>query len=91
MHVHCCLTLCLLWEPSTSAVSALWDYYSKNLVNTNFCKRKQRCETPWRLTLKHTPKRRLKSKSGWCCSALQEHILNSYCQDKALPLLEQQH
>lgn len=44
MHVHCCLTLCLLWEPSTSAVSTLWDYYSKNLVNTNF-QRKQRCET----------------------------------------------
>ncbi|XP_070691850.1 protein MMS22-like [Pempheris klunzingeri] len=31
MHVHCCLSLCLLWEPSTSAVSILWDYYSKNL------------------------------------------------------------
>ncbi|XP_016893079.1 protein MMS22-like isoform X2 [Cynoglossus semilaevis] len=31
MHVYCCLTLCLLWEPSTSAVSILWDYYSKNL------------------------------------------------------------
>ncbi|XP_023266183.1 protein MMS22-like [Seriola lalandi dorsalis] len=31
MHVHCCFSLCLLWEPSTSAVSALWDYYSKNL------------------------------------------------------------
>ncbi|KAM9852296.1 protein MMS22-like [Aulostomus maculatus] len=31
MHVHCCLTLCLLWKPSTSAVSSLWDYYSKNL------------------------------------------------------------
>ncbi|XP_042281005.1 protein MMS22-like isoform X1 [Thunnus maccoyii] len=31
MHVHCCLSLCLLWGPSTSAVSTLWDYYSKNL------------------------------------------------------------
>ncbi|XP_070407012.1 protein MMS22-like isoform X1 [Nothobranchius furzeri] len=31
MHVHCCLSLCLLWEPSTSAVSVLWDYYSRNL------------------------------------------------------------
>ncbi|XP_031596085.1 protein MMS22-like [Oreochromis aureus] len=31
MHVHCCLSLCLMWEPSTSAVSTLWDYYSKNL------------------------------------------------------------
>uniref|UniRef100_A0A3Q1FI97 Protein MMS22-like n=1 Tax=Acanthochromis polyacanthus TaxID=80966 RepID=A0A3Q1FI97_9TELE len=31
MHVHCCLSLCLLWEPSTVAVSTLWDYYSKNL------------------------------------------------------------
>ncbi|KAK0146986.1 Protein MMS22-like [Merluccius polli] len=31
MHVHCCLSLCLLWEPSTAAVSTLWDYYSRNL------------------------------------------------------------
>ncbi|XP_061677187.1 protein MMS22-like isoform X2 [Syngnathoides biaculeatus] len=31
MHVHCCLSLCLLWNPSTTAVSTLWDYYSKNL------------------------------------------------------------
>ncbi|KAG7240643.1 hypothetical protein INR49_026698 [Caranx melampygus] len=31
VHVHCCFSLCLLWAPSTSAVSALWDYYSKNL------------------------------------------------------------
>ncbi|XP_040900634.1 protein MMS22-like [Toxotes jaculatrix] len=31
MHVHCCLSLCLLWDPSTSAVSTLWDYYSKNM------------------------------------------------------------
>ncbi|XP_008277383.1 protein MMS22-like [Stegastes partitus] len=35
MHVHCCLSLCLLWEPSTSVVSTLWDYYSKNL-NASF-------------------------------------------------------
>lgn len=32
MHVHSCLSLCLMWEPSISAVSTLWDYYSKNLV-----------------------------------------------------------
>jgi len=32
MHVHCCLSLCLLWEPSTSAVSTLWEYYCRNLV-----------------------------------------------------------
>ncbi|XP_069558209.1 protein MMS22-like [Brachyistius frenatus] len=31
MHVHCCLSLCLLWEPSTNAVSTLWEYYSRNL------------------------------------------------------------
>ncbi|KAG8010310.1 Protein MMS22-like [Nibea albiflora] len=31
MYVHSCLSLCLLWEPSTNAVSILWDYYSKNL------------------------------------------------------------
>ncbi|XP_028985753.1 protein MMS22-like isoform X2 [Betta splendens] len=35
MHIHCCLSLCLLWEPSTSAVSTLWDYYSRNL-NASF-------------------------------------------------------
>uniref|UniRef100_A0A3P9JHE9 Protein MMS22-like n=1 Tax=Oryzias latipes TaxID=8090 RepID=A0A3P9JHE9_ORYLA len=35
MHVHCCLTLCLLWGSSTAAVSILWDYYSKNL-NASF-------------------------------------------------------
>ncbi|XP_024123926.1 protein MMS22-like [Oryzias melastigma] len=35
MHVHCCLTLCLLWGPRTAAVSILWDYYSKNL-NASF-------------------------------------------------------
>ncbi|XP_041648604.1 protein MMS22-like [Cheilinus undulatus] len=34
MHVHCCLSLCLLWEPSTSAVSILWEYYSKNLSSS---------------------------------------------------------
>ncbi|XP_054638084.1 protein MMS22-like [Dunckerocampus dactyliophorus] len=31
MHVHCCLSLCLLWKPSTRAVSTLWDFFSKNL------------------------------------------------------------
>uniref|UniRef100_A0A3Q3ENN2 Protein MMS22-like n=1 Tax=Kryptolebias marmoratus TaxID=37003 RepID=A0A3Q3ENN2_KRYMA len=35
MHVHCCLSLCLLWEPSTAAVSTLWDYYSRKL-NSSF-------------------------------------------------------
>ncbi|KAM4580484.1 protein MMS22-like [Odontesthes bonariensis] len=35
MHVHCCLGLSLLWEPSTAAVSILWDYFSKNL-NASF-------------------------------------------------------
>uniref|UniRef100_A0A672HQ04 Protein MMS22-like n=1 Tax=Salarias fasciatus TaxID=181472 RepID=A0A672HQ04_SALFA len=35
MHVHCTLSLFLLWEPSTSAVSTLWEYYSKNL-NASF-------------------------------------------------------
>ncbi|MEQ2313952.1 Protein MMS22-like [Ameca splendens] len=35
MHVHCCLSLSLLWEPSTAAVSTLWEYYSKNL-NASF-------------------------------------------------------
>ncbi|KAM3613898.1 uncharacterized protein V6R79_006727 [Siganus canaliculatus] len=34
MHVHCCLSFCLLWEPSTSAASTLWDYYSKNLSSS---------------------------------------------------------
>ncbi|XP_072317046.1 protein MMS22-like [Eucyclogobius newberryi] len=31
MHVHCSLTMCMLWNPSTVAVSTLWDYYSKNM------------------------------------------------------------
>ncbi|KAL0984652.1 hypothetical protein UPYG_G00144740 [Umbra pygmaea] len=31
MHVHCCLTLCMLWEPNTATVTTLWEYYSKNL------------------------------------------------------------
>ncbi|XP_014327388.2 protein MMS22-like isoform X2 [Xiphophorus maculatus] len=35
MHVHCCLSLCLLWEPSTAAVSTLWETYSRNL-NSSF-------------------------------------------------------
>uniref|UniRef100_A0A8C6V213 Protein MMS22-like n=1 Tax=Neogobius melanostomus TaxID=47308 RepID=A0A8C6V213_9GOBI len=35
MHVHCCLTVCMLWDPSTIAVSTLWDYYSKKL-NSSF-------------------------------------------------------
>ncbi|XP_021177362.2 protein MMS22-like isoform X1 [Fundulus heteroclitus] len=35
MHVHCCLSLSLLWEPSTAAVSTLWEYYSRNL-NASF-------------------------------------------------------
>uniref|UniRef100_A0AAY4ALZ9 Protein MMS22-like n=1 Tax=Denticeps clupeoides TaxID=299321 RepID=A0AAY4ALZ9_9TELE len=35
MYVHCCLHLSLLWMPSVSVVSTLWEYYSKNL-NTPF-------------------------------------------------------
>ncbi|CAB1333668.1 unnamed protein product [Coregonus sp. 'balchen'] len=31
MHVHCCLSLSLLWEPNSSTVTTLWEYYSKNL------------------------------------------------------------
>ncbi|XP_042565150.1 protein MMS22-like [Clupea harengus] len=31
MHVHCCLSLTMLWEPNTIAVTTLWEYYSKNL------------------------------------------------------------
>ncbi|KAM6967442.1 protein MMS22-like [Aplochiton taeniatus] len=31
MHVHCCLHLCLLWEANTSAVTTLWEHFSKNL------------------------------------------------------------
>ncbi|XP_077454783.1 protein MMS22-like [Stigmatopora argus] len=34
MHVHCCLSLSLLWKPSTNVVSILWDYYGKNLGAT---------------------------------------------------------
>ncbi|KAJ8411514.1 hypothetical protein AAFF_G00163220 [Aldrovandia affinis] len=35
MHVHCCLSLCLLWDSSTSAVTTLWEYFCKNL-NSSF-------------------------------------------------------
>uniref|UniRef100_A0A674E847 Protein MMS22-like n=1 Tax=Salmo trutta TaxID=8032 RepID=A0A674E847_SALTR len=31
MHVHCCLSLSLLWKPNNSTVTTLWEYYSKNL------------------------------------------------------------
>lgn len=31
MYLHCCLTLCDLWEPNISIVTILWEYYSKNL------------------------------------------------------------
>ncbi|KAL6066445.1 hypothetical protein STEG23_027437, partial [Scotinomys teguina] len=35
MYLHCCLTLCDLWEPNISVVTILWEYYSKNL-NSSF-------------------------------------------------------
>ncbi|KAJ8354044.1 hypothetical protein SKAU_G00216110 [Synaphobranchus kaupii] len=35
MHVHCCLSLSLLWNSNSSAVTALWEYYCKNL-NASF-------------------------------------------------------
>ncbi|XP_075827419.1 protein MMS22-like isoform X1 [Microtus pennsylvanicus] len=35
MYLHCCLTLCDFWEPNTSIVTILWEYYSKNL-NSSF-------------------------------------------------------
>ncbi|XP_064198170.1 protein MMS22-like [Anguilla rostrata] len=35
MHVHCCLSLCLLWDSNSSAVTTLWEYYCKNL-NASF-------------------------------------------------------
>uniref|UniRef100_A0A8C9TJ92 Protein MMS22-like n=1 Tax=Scleropages formosus TaxID=113540 RepID=A0A8C9TJ92_SCLFO len=31
MQLHCCLSLCLLWDSSISMVTTLWEYYSKNL------------------------------------------------------------
>ncbi|XP_035606433.1 protein MMS22-like isoform X2 [Oncorhynchus keta] len=31
MHVHCCLSLSLLWKPNNGTVATLWEYYSKNL------------------------------------------------------------
>ncbi|XP_046875217.1 protein MMS22-like [Hypomesus transpacificus] len=31
MHVHCCLSVCLMWGPNTSTVSILWEYYSRHL------------------------------------------------------------
>nr|XP_020463630.1 protein MMS22-like isoform X2 [Monopterus albus] len=64
MHVHCCLSLLLLWEPSTSAVSILWDYYSKNL-NASF-------SVPWLGmsglgTLCKTPLALLEQAHSCCC------------------------
>ncbi|XP_057646654.1 protein MMS22-like isoform X2 [Chionomys nivalis] len=35
MYLHCCLILCDFWEPNTSIVTILWEYYSKNL-NSSF-------------------------------------------------------
>ncbi|XP_066110478.1 protein MMS22-like [Saccopteryx bilineata] len=35
MYLHCCLTLCDLWEPNIAVVNILWEYYSKNL-NSSF-------------------------------------------------------
>ncbi|XP_026868330.2 protein MMS22-like [Electrophorus electricus] len=31
MHVHCCLSLSLMWESNVSVVTTLWEYFSKNL------------------------------------------------------------
>lgn len=36
MIVHCCLSLSLMWGPNVSAVTTLWEYYSKNLVS-HYC------------------------------------------------------
>ncbi|XP_016357896.1 protein MMS22-like [Sinocyclocheilus anshuiensis] len=35
MVVHCCLSMSLMWGPNVSAVTTLWEYYSKNL-NSSF-------------------------------------------------------
>ncbi|XP_012877806.1 PREDICTED: protein MMS22-like [Dipodomys ordii] len=35
MYLHCCLTLCDVWESNISIVTILWEYYSKNL-NSSF-------------------------------------------------------
>ncbi|XP_041843548.1 protein MMS22-like isoform X2 [Melanotaenia boesemani] len=69
MHVHCCLSLCLLWEPSTAAVSILWDYFSKNL-NASFT-------VPWLgmsglATLSKTPLALLEQARS-CCSPSPLH------------------
>ncbi|KAL4657459.1 protein MMS22-like [Arapaima gigas] len=31
MHLHCCLSLCLLWDSNVSVVTTIWEYYSNNL------------------------------------------------------------
>lgn len=64
MHVYCCLSICLVWDPSTSAVSTLWDYYSKNL-NGSFT-------VPWLGvsclgTLCKTPLALLEQARSCCC------------------------
>ncbi|XP_067323526.1 protein MMS22-like [Anolis sagrei] len=35
MHLQCCLTLSYIWDVNLSAVTILWEYYSKNL-NSSF-------------------------------------------------------
>ncbi|KAM8954199.1 protein MMS22-like [Pelodytes ibericus] len=35
MHLQCCLSLCDLWESNLTAITILWEYYSKNL-NSSF-------------------------------------------------------
>ncbi|XP_073341681.1 protein MMS22-like [Pagrus major] len=69
MHVHCCLSLCLVWEPSTSAVSTLWEYYSRNL-SASFT-------VPWlgmsgMGTLYKTPQALLEQARS-CCSPFHLH------------------
>ncbi|XP_030640861.1 protein MMS22-like [Chanos chanos] len=34
MHVHCCLSLALVWGSNVTAVTTLWEYYSKNMSGT---------------------------------------------------------
>lgn len=38
MYLQCCLTLSSFWDWNLSAVTILWDYYSKNLVSKSIYK-----------------------------------------------------
>ncbi|XP_060046735.1 protein MMS22-like isoform X2 [Erinaceus europaeus] len=74
MYLHCCLTLCDIWEPNTTVVTILWEYYSKNL-NSSF-------SISW-LPLKgltktiKSPMSMLDMVKSWCCDKQDPDLYKS--------------